>query len=103
MTWKFDAEKKVGHLRADFNDGRAFARWFEMQDLNKDSRAEIQSVITEIFKVITSLDKVVEMCRESKMATGEENYFTTSEHFNYWIRLNPCKGDYNVYVHTYNN
>lgn len=107
----------IGHLRADMDtDGQGFfSTWF---DYNNDLK-------TDMFK--TEFDKVIDACRfDDKYGymlgkretmkqfccdhpdAGFEGSYTTeygfridTDNFAYLLRLNPQKGDYNMYCYCY--
>lgn len=109
MGFKFQKELKIGHIRADFNDGdkNPFNRWFANEDIqvltdkHDIDLKEVQEAVNYVmFEHFSTWDKLVEACG----GTGydkETNYFGTHGKCNYWIRLLPCKGDYNMYINVY--
>ena len=102
LCWEFDMSKKIGHIRAHFNDGRLSSHWVSgLNNLSDKEWGEIGLISDEVFKIITCLNKVIELCEGSNLATGEANYYCQSENLNFWIRLNPQKGEHQVYVHAY--
>jgi hypothetical protein len=103
QNFEVDKAKKIGHMRCDFADGRLANSWFPTELAKKEGvdLHEIQKIVNEImFEEITTFDKVVEL-------SGGEGYDYRSNRFvyegkyNYWIDLNPVKGDYNFYIHVY--
>lgn len=101
----FTKEKKVGHMRGDYANGSLANVWVPTGEsftaLTLEEKKEIQSVCNQIlFETFNSFDKIVDFC-EAEGYGNEKNLFTQSEHFDYWIRLNPVKSDYCIYVHTY--
>lgn len=104
MTFEFIAEKKIGHMRCDFNDGKLANTWFGTA-LAKEEAVDLkdiqETVNTIMFEEIPTFDKLVEMCGGMGY-DKEKNLFLVQGDYNYWIRLLPAKGDYNLYINVYN-
>lgn len=103
--FEFSQEKKVGHMRGDFADGRLANRWFPtaqtFDGLTSEEKQEIQMVCNELLcQHVDTFEKIVAYCGAQGYG-NETNLFTQSEHFDYWVRLNPVQEDYAIYIHTY--
>lgn len=103
MTFEFNGEKKIGHMRCDFNDERLANSWFG-ETLAKEDGVNLkviqETMNTIMFEEIPTFDKLVDMCGGMGY-DKEQNRFLVQGDYNYWIRLLPAKGDYNLYIHVY--
>lgn len=103
QRFEVDKEKRIGHMRCDYQEGSIANTWFPTELTKKEgvNHREIQEIVNEImFKEITSFDKVIELCG----GQGYENRcnrFVYKGDYNYWIDLIPVKGDYNFYIQVY--
>jgi hypothetical protein len=101
--FEFEAEKKVGHMRCDFQDGSLANSWFPT-DHSKDENVnltDIQNTVNSVmFDELTTFEKVVELCGGEGYDFRQNRFFVEGD-YNYWIDLIPAKGDYNYYIHVY--
>jgi len=105
MNFEFEKDKKIGHIRTQFNSKKLVANQFiPVENMSKKVKehklhlGKINGVCKTIqFDWIKNYDTIEELCN------GEEtNYFLQYENVNYWIRLNPFgTSEYNCYIHLY--
>lgn len=106
----------IGHLRADFgtNGGSFYCTWFDHRaDLKSDAfKAEFDDVINALRDepqyggVLKSRRDMTAYCRKSAMEfdgnyTKEHGIRVDTDHYSYLLRMNPTKGDYNLYCYCY--
>ena len=107
MNFKFEKDKKIGHVRTQFNWEKLVANEFipvgDMKEKVKEHNlhlGKINGVCKAIqFDWLKNYETIEELCN------GEEtNYFVQYENVNYWIRLNPFGiSEYNCYIHLYHS
>ena len=100
----YDITKKVGIIRACVKGIDLSRHWFRIKhNLSHSDEEEIQNFKTELFSLIDSFDMVKKLSDQSfsPLGNGNASYFSQSEHFTYWILLNPLQEDYNVYIHVF--
>ena len=103
----------IGHLRADMDtDGNGFfSSWFDYRpDLKTDDfKAEFEEVINSLQEdgdVLHSRNDLAKYCYstpQSKMQ-AEQDYYgvrVDTEKYAFLLRLNPNKGEYNLYCYCY--
>lgn len=103
----------IGHLRADMDtDGNGFfSSWFDYRpDLKTDDfKAEFEEVINSLQEegdVLHSRSDLAKYCYstpQSKMQ-AEQDYYgvrVDTEKYAFLLRLNPNKGEYNLYCYCY--
>ncbi|PLS19606.1 hypothetical protein CVD28_04095 [Bacillus sp. M6-12] len=103
QRFEVNKEKKIGHMRCDFADGRLANKWFPTELASKEgvNLKEIQNIVNAImFEEITTFDKVIELC-EGLGYDNTSNRFVYEGEYHYWINLVPVAGDYNYYIHVY--
>ena len=103
----------IGHLRADMDrDGNGFfSSWTDYRaDLKTDEfKAELDAVINSLREegdILHSRSDLVKYCHstpQSKMQTEQDYYGVRvdTEKYAYLLRLNPNKGEYNLYCYCY--
>lgn len=103
----------IGYLRADMDtDGNGFfSTWFDFRkDLKTDEfKAELDEVINSLREegdILHNRGALAVYCRstpQSRMKTDLEYYGVRvdTEKFAYLLRLNPNKGEYNLYCYCY--
>ncbi len=103
----------IGHLRADMDtDGNGFfSTWFDWRkDLKtqefKDEFDEIINSLREegdILQNSTALSRYCHSSPQTRMDTEDEYYGVRvdTEKYAYLLRLNPNKGEYNLYCYCY--
>lgn len=107
----------IGYLRADMDKGGEgfYTTWFEQNnDLHTDEFSdEIDEVINacryepEYGGMLTDRTKMTQYCREHSEGKFDGNYTTEygfrvdTEQYAYLMRLNPTKGDYDLYCYCY--
>jgi hypothetical protein len=105
MNFKFEDNKKIGHIRTQFNWEKLEAKQFipvsDMEAKVKDHNIHLGHLngvcIAIQEKWLKNYETIEELCNEE-----ETNYFVQYENVNYWIRLNPFGvKEYNCYVHMY--
>ena len=107
MNFKFETDKKIGHIRTQFNWEKLVANQFIAND-NMDKKVKEHNIhlgkINKACKVI-QFDWLKNYEHIEELCDGKEtNYFLQYENVNYWIRLNPFGiSDYNCYIHLYHN
>ena len=106
----------IGHLRADFGSGgeQFFSSWDDHRaDLkSEDFKHEFDEVINAlredtqyggILKNRSSLSAYCWMHRDSSFGNDRNEYGfrADTDHYSYLMRLNPNKGEYNLYCYCY--
>ena len=103
----------IGHLRADMDtDGNGFfSSWFDYRaDLKTDEfKQELDEVINSLREegaILHSRSDLAKYCfatPQSRMNTEQDYYGVRvdTEKYAYLLRLNPNKGEYNVYCYCY--
>lgn len=103
----------IGHLRADMdtNGTGFFSSWFSFRDsLKSDSfKQEFDEVLNElreegnILHNRATLSRLCIKAPESAFNNGrnEFGFRVDTEHYSYMMRLNPNKGEYNLYCYCY--
>jgi len=102
----------IGHLRGDFGDSQEFWHtwWDHRPELNAQPfKSELSKVVANLRKgPLQSLESLRTYCRGNPQAklpsTYRENEYLLklcTERFDYYVRLNPEKGDYNFYIYCY--
>lgn len=103
----------IGHLRADMDtDGNGFfSSWFDYRpDLKTDEfKTELDEVINSLQEggdILHSRSDLAKYCYstpQSKMPTEQDYYGVrvNTEKYAYLLRLNPNKGEYNLYCYCY--
>lgn len=104
----------IGHLRADFGSGKEFfSSWEDHRgDLkSEDFKNEFDAVINALrkdrqfgstLKDRSSLSAYCRANRESSFGNDREYGFRVdTEGYSYLLRLNPNRGEYNVYCYCY--
>lgn len=106
----------IGHLRADFgsNGKQFFSTWDDHRtDLKSDSfKAEFDEVINtlredttyrRILRDRTTLSAYCQASPDSSFRNerNEYGFRVDSDHYSYFLRLTPNKGDYNIYCYCY--
>jgi hypothetical protein len=104
MNFKFEDNKKIGHIRTQFDWEKLVSRQFipvaDMESKVKDHNIHLGHLngvcIAIQEKWLKNYETIEELC------DGQEiNYFVQNENVNYWIRLNPFENDHNCYIHFY--
>lgn len=103
----------IGYLRADMGtDGNEFfSSWFDYRnDLKADEfKTEFDAVINSLREdgdVLYNRNALAKYCRSTPQAkmSGEQNYYgvrVDTDKYSYLMRLNPNKGEYNLYCYCY--
>lgn len=105
----------IGHLRGDFGSTgeQFFTSWDDHRaDLKSDAfKQEFDEVIDALRKdknhgcVLRSRKDLLSACAktpDSSFGNGREYGFRAdTEHYSYMFRLNPGKGEYNIYCYCY--
>ncbi len=104
----------IGHLRADFGSGEQFfSSWDDHRgDLkSEDFKRELDEVINALRKddkyggILKNRGSLFSVCwkaPESSFGNGREYGFRAdTPHYAYLLRLNPNKGEYNLYCYCY--
>lgn len=103
----------IGHLRADMDtDGDGFfSSWFDYRpDLKTDDfKAEFEEVINSLREegdVLHSRSDLAKYCYSTPQSRmqAEQDYYgvrVNTEKYAYLLRLNPNKGEYNLYCYCY--
>lgn len=103
----------IGHLRADMDTGGNgfFSTWNTFRtELKSDAfKQEFDDVINELRKDgnllhnRTTLSRLCNKAQESAFHNGRNEYGfrVDTEHYSYMMRLNPNKGEYNLYCYCY--
>lgn len=106
----------IGYLRADFDsDGNNFySTWFDYRkELKSDAfKAEFDDVINALREkneyggLLKGRSEMTTYCRKNALAfegsyTTEYGVRVDTDHYSYLLRMNPTKGDYNLYCYCY--
>lgn len=106
----------IGYLRADFgSSGESFhSTWFDhRKELKNDAFvAEFDKVINALREneeyggILRGRDDMRTYCKANAAAfkgsyTTEYGVRVDTEHYSYLLRMNPLKGDYNLYCYCY--
>lgn len=103
----------IGYLRADMgsNGNGFYSTWFDYrEDLKSDVfKAEFDDVINSCRsdRMLASRTDMIRYCREhadgefAGSYTTEYGYRIDTDNYAYLMRLNPTKGDYNLYCYCY--
>lgn len=107
----------IGHLRADFGSNGLgfFSSWDDHRaDLKSDAfKAEFDDVINGLREddryggILKSRRDMTTYCYDHPASGFEGNYTkeygfrVDTDHYSYMLRLNPNKGDYNLYCYCY--
>lgn len=107
----------IGHLRADFGSNGLgfFSSWDDHRaDLKNDAfKAEFDDVINGLREddryggILKSRRDMTAYCYDHPASSFEGNYTkeygfrVDTDHYSYMLRLNPNKGDYNLYCYCY--
>lgn len=102
----------IGYLRADFdsNGKNFYSTWFDhRKELKSDAfKSEFDDVINALREnpeyggILKSRADMTAYCRENALAfegsyTTEYGVRVDTDHYSYLLRMNPTKGDYNLY------
>lgn len=106
----------IGYLRADFdsNGKNFYSTWFDhSKELKSDAfKAEFDDVINALREkgeyggLLKGRTEMTAYCRKNALAF-EGNYTTEygvrvdTDHYSYLLRMNPTRGDYNLYCYCY--
>ena len=106
----------IGYLRADFdsNGKNFYSTWFDhRKELKSDAfKAEFDDVINALREkgeyggLLKGRTEMTAYCRKNALAF-EGNYTTEygmrvdTDHYSYLLRMNPTRGDYNLYCYCY--
>ena len=105
----------IGHLRADMDtNGKGFfSNFFDFRKSLKsdDFRADLQELIDDLrsgkgdYDFLKDRDRLRDYCRkhpECDLGDGREFGFRVdTPHYSYMLRLNPNRGEYNLYCFCY--
>ena len=98
----------VGHLRGDFgrNGDEFWTSWFDHQRALKkdDFITELQTVVNDLRKpggLLNSFSAMNRRCYEGKEIRGSYGFHAESQKYEYCLRCNPMRGDYNFYLYSY--
>lgn len=102
----------IGHLRGDFGDGQEFWHtwWDHRAELNTQQfKSEFNNVVANLRKVpLKSLEALRKYCSGNPQARLPSQYRDneyliklSTERFDYYVRLDPQKGNYNFYIYCY--
>lgn len=102
----------IGHLRGDFGNGKEFWHtwWDHRAELNAQPfKSEFSKVVANLRKgPLQSLEALRTYCRGNSQAKLPSEYRDneyllklSTERFDYYVRLNPQKDDYNFYIYCY--
>lgn len=106
----------IGHLRADFGSGNEFySTWDDHRPEMKTERfmGEFDEVINALREdkqyggLLKCRSEMISFCHRHPASGFEGNYTqeygfrVNTEYYSYLLRLNPNKGDYNLYCYCY--
>lgn len=104
----------IGHLRADFgSDKQFFSSWDDhRKDLKSDAfKQEFDEVINALREdpkygpVFKNRGALLSLCTRTPGASFgngcEYGFRADTDHYSYMFRLNPGKGEYNIYCYCY--
>ncbi|URZ05957.1 hypothetical protein [Clostridium felsineum] len=113
QTFEVKNNFKIGHMRCSFENKKMSNQWIPLYRSNNKTNSElkeIQKVINEIMDKYNTFQKIVHECdayykKEIDYMFDGINYntdlFLSKGTFNYWVRLIPQKGEYNIYISVY--
>ena len=106
----------IGHLRADFDTGKAFFStwWPENENLRtQEFKDEFEKVINYFrkeayFSLLKSRSDMYNVCSVLRPTKYEGNsdisgFKVVTDKHTYYFRCNPRLGEYNLYAYCYNN
>lgn len=107
--FEFDKDKKLGHMRCDFDGGRDIApytTWFGTgdwkQNIDDDGVHAMDEVINFIcHKEVNSYKKLIEHTGYLDNPYDSVNYYMQYKNVDVWVRMIPAKDDYNMYINFY--
>lgn len=99
----------LGLMRCDFEDGGLANKFFPsevMEELVKKHDLDLNQINSEVnyfmFEKFSTFEKIVVACHPTTRITDDmHNLFAEGETCNYWIRLIPERGSYNMYIKIY--
>ena len=103
----------IGYLRADFgsNGGGFFSTWndFRLSLKSEDFKLEFDEVINELRKdgnLLHDRNTLARCCYRTpdssfRIDLNEYGFRADTDHYSYVMRLNPNKGEYNLYCYCY--
>jgi len=105
----------IGHLRADFgsNGTGFFSNFFDFRDSLKsdDFKAEFDEVINALREdkqyggILANRTAMNKFCHKHPGSSIEPDYNygfrADTDHYSYMLRVNPHKGEYNLYCYCY--
>lgn len=105
----------IGHLRADFgsNGNGFFSTFFDFRESLKteDFKAELDSVINALREnpeyggILQNRNAMRNYCYKHPESAIEDDrqygFRVDTDHYTYMIRVNPHKGEYNLYCYCY--
>lgn len=106
----------IGYLRADFdsNGKNFYSTWFDhRKELKSDAfKVEFDDVINALRDnpdyggLLKSRTDMTAYCRDNALAfqgsyTTEYGVRVDTDHYSYLLRMNPTRGDYNLYCNCY--
>lgn len=103
----------IGYLRADFgsNGEGFFSTWNDFRESLKseDFKLEFDEVINELRKngnLLHNRGTLTRCCYQTPDSSfrndrNEYGFRADTDHYSYVMRLNPNKGEYNLYCHCY--
>ncbi|URZ15476.1 hypothetical protein [Clostridium felsineum] len=113
QAFKVKNNLKIGHMRCSFEDKSMCNQWISLYRSNFKTNSElkeIQKVVNEIVDKYDTFEKIVKKCEafhglEIDYMFNGLNYnadlFLSKGTFNYWVRLIPQIGEYNLYISVY--
>lgn len=104
---KESQERMVGSMRCDFCDGILSNKFFQATNFESLKEGlDLHQIDMEcnfiMFEKFKDFQSIVDACHPSTRITDEHNnLFSEGKECNYWIRLIPEHGDYNMYIKMY--
>lgn len=107
----FDKEKKIGHMRCDYDGGREirpFTTWFGTDYLEavcQQHEINIHDLDKAVNFVIddncNNYSNFMEFIPDSVSDYDSVNYFFQYNNVDVWVRMIPAPNDYNIYINLY--
>jgi hypothetical protein len=106
----FDGEKKIGHMRCDYDGGRdirPFTQWNPTKDVGIVCEEydinihDLDSVVNRVIDELDSYSKFMEYIPDSVSDYDSVNYFFQYNGIDVWVRMMPARNDYNMYINLY--
>lgn len=109
--FEFDKEKKLGHMRCDFDGGqniRPYKTWFgagnwqaKADDYDIDPKELDEAVNFVCNDCVSTYSKLLDYTGYLENPYDHVNYYFQHRNIDVWVRMIPAKNDYNMYINLY--